>query len=355
VSAIEQPVTVLDPTRRRRQIVSGVIYFAVAAFAIFVVLPQFLGKDKEQMWPLAQAARIEWLALAILCEAVRYFCFGLVARQISLMLRQPLTRRESAQMMLSSHSVNRLLPSGGLVGFAVRFLFFAKYHFPFGRTLGLLITQNVVSGAVLLCTYMLGISFLLARELLTGWQIVLATSWLGVVSSVAVGQVYLGLRPQRLERVAAWWLRHMDRGVSGILKRTLYNPSALQKFLHDFSQSVHTTMRQPRGLLVAWCWQALAVTANITTLVCVFQALQVPIEIGVVIGAYIIAYYAQLALPNPGEAGSFEAMLSTTLVFLGVDGVAALTATLLFRFTSYWLPIPFGVLAYLNLKRQGKV
>jgi uncharacterized protein (TIRG00374 family) len=355
VSAIEPPITVLDPTRRRRQIVSGVVYFVLAVFAIFVVLPQFLGNDQAQMWPLVQAARPEWLALMLLCEVMRYFGFGLVARHISRLLGQPLTRGDSAQMMLGSHSMNRLIPSGGIVGFAVRFQFFGKRHFPFGRTLGLLITQNVVSGAVLLVTFLIGMSVLWWRGALTGWFALLAFGWLGVVVSIALGQVFLGLHPQLAERVAAWHLQRFDRGLSGILKRTLYQPAALQKFLHDLSQSIYTTMRQPRGLCVAWCYQALAVAANITTLVCAFQALQVNVDVGLVIAAYIVAYYAQLAVPNPGEAGSFEATLSATLIFLGMDKVHALTATLLFRFMSYWLPIPFGVLAYLNLKRQGKV
>ena len=355
MSSLEQPIQLIDPARRRHQIISGVIYFVVAAFAIFVVLPRFLVRDETQLWPLLRTARYEWLALAVLCECVRYFSFGLVTRQLAGLLGLRLTRSESAQMMVGSHAVNRLIPSGGVIGFAVRFQFFAKHQFSFGRTLGLLVTQNVVSGAVLLCTFIIGMSLMGARGLLTSWMLLVAVAWLCVVSGVALTQVWLGLHPRRLERVVSWWLQRVERGLSGVLKRALYQPMALQKFLGDFSQSVHTTIGQPRGLLVAGGYQALAVAANIASLMMVFNALQVPYHVGMVVGGYIVAYYVQLAIPNPGEAGSFEATLSSTLIFLGVEPVQALAVTLLFRFMSYWLPIPAGLLSYFNLKRQGKV
>ena len=74
-----------------------------------------------------------------------------------------------------------------------------------------------------------------------------------------------------------------------------------------------------------------------------------------IVSAFIIAYYAQLIAPTPGEAGAMEFALLGVLVGLGVPALQAAAMTLLFRFISFWLPIPVGVLCYFNLKRQGKI
>src|SRR5713226_3551718 len=106
MSTINQTLVtpLVEPTRRRRQLLSGVIYLALIALALYVVGQQFLGADSEKVWPILQSAKREWFALAVLCELLRYFCFGLVAQQVAKMLGRPVWRRDAAQMMLASLS-----------------------------------------------------------------------------------------------------------------------------------------------------------------------------------------------------------------------------------------------------------
>ena len=49
---------------------------------------------------------------------------------------------------------------------------------------------------------------------------------------------------------------------------------------------------------------------------------------------------------TPGGLGFVEAGLTGTLVLAGMSTGDAVLATLAFRLVSYWLPIPFGALAY---------
>jgi uncharacterized protein (TIRG00374 family) len=50
---------------------------------------------------------------------------------------------------------------------------------------------------------------------------------------------------------------------------------------------------------------------------------------------------------TPGGLGFVEAGLVGTLTLAGVHANDALTATLLYRLVSYWLPLPAGGIAYL--------
>jgi uncharacterized membrane protein YbhN (UPF0104 family) len=60
---------------------------------------------------------------------------------------------------------------------------------------------------------------------------------------------------------------------------------------------------------------------------------------------------------TPGGLGFVEAGLTGTLVLAGLSAGDAATATLAYRLVSYWLPIPFGGLAYLihrfTMHRKG--
>jgi uncharacterized protein (TIRG00374 family) len=64
----------------------------------------------------------------------------------------------------------------------------------------------------------------------------------------------------------------------------------------------------------------------------------------------LLAYVASLALGlvpiTPGGLGFVEAGLTSLLVLAGASPQEAVVATLLYRLVSFWLPIPFGLLAW---------
>jgi uncharacterized membrane protein YbhN (UPF0104 family) len=449
-------------SRVRRRLLSGLVYLLLTLVAIAVVVPQFLGHDKDQVIPLLQNVRVEYLALVILLETIRYTCFGLVARRLANGLgRQghmpsaksaegvgraiarplpttlrctaeeglrPLRRRDVIQMMLASYALARIFSAGGATGFLVRVQFYLRQGLTVGRTLALFIAQNVVSSIALLIVYLFGISVLWQRGDLTGLAIVAAAGWFVLALAVGAVQVAAGLRPDLIEQwlhraldyarahgallsnwtlpafielavvaaaLGALWLsgasqfveqlsaasvtvagllsaallastfasarmrvlveRHVGQRLHSALHSRLAQRDASQKFTHDLSEGVRHALGERSTLLGAFAFQATGLCADIAALVIAFQALQVPLQVPVIVAAYIIAYYAQLIAPTPGEAGAMEFALLGVLVGLGVSPLNATTTTLLYRFVSFWLPIPFGVLAYLNLKRSGKV
>ena len=76
----------------------------------------------------------------------------------------------------------------------------------------------------------------------------------------------------------------------------------------------------------------------------------VPIaSIGVV---YLTGSAIGSILPTPGGLGGVEAALTAGLTAAGVPGAAAVSAVLLFRLLTFWLPVPFGWAALKYLERQ---
>ena len=57
-------------------------------------------------------------------------------------------------------------------------------------------------------------------------------------------------------------------------------------------------------------------------------------------------------IPTPGGLGAVEAALTAGLTAAGVPGAVAVSAVLLFRLLTFWLPVPFGWAALNYLERQ---
>ena len=77
----------------------------------------------------------------------------------------------------------------------------------------------------------------------------------------------------------------------------------------------------------------------------------VPIaSIGVV---YLTGSAIGSLLPTPGGLGAVEAALTAGLTATGMPGAVAVSAVLLFRLLTFWLPVPFGwaALSYLERKK----
>lgn len=78
---------------------------------------------------------------------------------------------------------------------------------------------------------------------------------------------------------------------------------------------------------------------------------------GVAVVTVAVVYLAGGAIgaaaPTPGGLGAVEAALSTGLVAAGMSGASAVSAVLLFRVATFWLPIPLGWLSFAFMQRRG--
>ena len=58
-------------------------------------------------------------------------------------------------------------------------------------------------------------------------------------------------------------------------------------------------------------------------------------------------------IPTPGGLGTVEAALTAGLTAAGVPGAVAVSAVLLFRLLTFWLPVPVGWVAMRYLERNN--
>ena len=68
---------------------------------------------------------------------------------------------------------------------------------------------------------------------------------------------------------------------------------------------------------------------------------------------YLAASVVGQAAPTPGGLGAVEAAIAAGLTATGIDAGVAISATLVFRLWTFWVPTIPGWLAFQNLQRTG--
>jgi uncharacterized membrane protein YbhN (UPF0104 family) len=101
-----------------------------------------------------------------------------------------------------------------------------------------------------------------------------------------------------------------------------------------------------------------ALLAKLTTLVAFAAsawAFDVALPFAQLSALYMTANTVASAAPTPGGVGAIEAALIAVLTGAGVDPAVAVSVVLLFRFATYWLPVPPAWLALRTLRRSELV
>jgi len=112
-----------------------------------------------------------------------------------------------------------------------------------------------------------------------------------------------------------------------------------------------------RRVLGAGWWKALLYSAgnwllDLTALLIALAAVGAEPRASVVLLAYVVAAFLGMIPITPGGLGFVEAGLVATLGLAGIGTDQALLATLVYRLTSYWLPMPTGAVAYVLAGRM---
>jgi uncharacterized protein (TIRG00374 family) len=90
---------------------------------------------------------------------------------------------------------------------------------------------------------------------------------------------------------------------------------------------------------------------NIGILWACFEAFGISVPFGVMVQGYFLGMVANLAPSPAGGVGTVDAGMIGAFALFGVPVEDAIPAVLMFRVIGFWLPIPVGIYAYIQLRR----
>ena len=315
-----------DLARLQRVRPRTLLVIAALAGAFYFLLPQIA--QVSSSWHALQHAEWAWLPVIIGLSALTY-----VASAAALIGSVPghVPFGPAVLTQGASSFINRVSPANvGGMALNVRFLQKSGTSTPASVAA---VGVNSLAGAVMHLVLIVVFFALACHDLTKAFKLPSGSKILLILAVIiAVIGVILATRPGR-----RWTRKQLipgARSAAGSLRQAAASPVKL-------------------GLLVGG--SALITLAYIAALAASIQAFG-PGPGLVVIGAvYLGASALAAAAPTPGGLGAIEAALVAGLTGVGMQAGPAVSAVLLYRLATYWLPVAPGWLAWRALLRRDYV
>lgn len=314
----------------------GLVFFVFE----FLVVPQLAGARKS-LHLLSQLN--PWLVVAgVVLQVLSLYCYVELTRAV-LYPYSP-SRFNATKVTLAGHAISHVLPGGTAPAGALSYRILTELGVPRETTAFGLATEGAGSAVVLNVIFWLA---LIISIPLRGFNPAYGFAALAGVFLLGAffGTILLITRGQRH---ADQWLRSLARRVPAI------NPDKVSEQLSKVAARVAQLIDNRTQLWWAFFWAALnwlLDAACLFVFIWAFGTVVSPVDLLVAYGlANVLA-----AIPvTPSGLGVVEATLITTLVGFGVPHAQAILAVLSYRLINFWVPIPFGGLAYASLQwRRG--
>jgi uncharacterized protein (TIRG00374 family) len=289
--------------------------------------------DVKKFGQLLAHARPVWLGVAALLQLGTY---SSLAAQWWLALRRgrtPEPMRKLIRLTLAKYFADQVVPTAGMSGNVVLIDRLVRLGVPRGNAVAALLLQVIAYYA----SYAIGALIVLILL----W-------WKSRMSVLLGGAVLLFLAVAISIPVLILWLHRQGQGK---MPRWLSRWSKARDFFELVGEAPKGLIRDARLIASMTALNGLVFLADAATMQACVLALNVhaPLSAGYI--AFMLASIAVILGPVPMGLGSFEAVSIAMLRLFGVPFEAAISATLLFRGFTLWLPlIPGGLL----LRREMK-
>jgi uncharacterized protein (TIRG00374 family) len=351
-SGFEEPVTEEVESRMllgRRRLVTYALVVAVILVALYLVLPKLTGledslrkiEDADPLW-IVIALGFNLLSFAAYIALFRGILGG---RSGSTALRERLDWRTSYQITLAGLAATRLFSAGGAGGIALTYWALRRAGMGARAT-----ALRMVAFLVLLYTvYLIALvvcGIFLRIGLFPGPSPVGMTIVPAALAGLALILLFLvSLIPSDLERIVARWAEGHRR--IGFARRAASVPATIA----IGTRTALSLLRHPSSGLLAVVGAVGFWAANIAVLWACFHAFGESVPKAVLIQGFFVGMTANLLPFFPGGVGSVDAGMIAAFLAFGEPSSTVFVSVLAYRVIAFWLPIPPGILAYLQLRR----
>jgi uncharacterized protein (TIRG00374 family) len=332
----------------RRKLVSGMVLVLLIVVAIYVLFPKFVGAD-EAVSNLDEA-KWYWILIAIGFNVVAFVAYVALFRGVLGGTRDDdvhrrLDLRASYQITMAGLAATRIFSAGGAGGLVLTYWALRKAGVPRRRAACrmvafLVLTYFVYTAALLIFGVLLRTGVLPGRAPLAGTVVPAAIS-----GGIIVLFLLIALIPQDFERR----IQHYASGYRRVryLQRIAKGPATLAMG----TRTAIAYIRHPRRGLLAVSGAVGFWAANIAVLWASFEAFGGQVPIGVLIQGFFVGMAANL-IPSPaGGVGAVDAGMIGAFSIFGIDDSIVFPAVLTYRVIAFWLPIPPGIVAFVQLRK----
>jgi uncharacterized protein (TIRG00374 family) len=326
-----------------RRLVQTLVIVVVLIAAIYVLFPKIVGFE-DALGRIAEGD-LAWIAVAIGINFFAFFAYVALFRGVVGEKVIHLEWRESYQITMAGLAATRLFSAGGAGGIVLTYWALRKAGMERRQS-----ACRMVAFLVLLYSVYLASLVVFGVLLRTGVLSGAAPAGLTIVPAAVAGALIvlllaIALLPQDFEKTIARVTGGYRR--ARIARRLATVPATLA----TGTRTAITFMREPSrgGLAIIGAVGFWA--ANVGVLWASFRAYGVVVPFGVVVQGFFVGMAANLFPFAPGGVGAVDAGMIGAFVLFGFPSTSVFAAVFAYRAIAFWLPIPPGALAFLQLRK----
>jgi uncharacterized protein (TIRG00374 family) len=351
---VSEPVDSDEPTgglaTGRRRVVIYTIAVLVIVLALYLGLPQLAGLSDTL--DVIRGADPWWIAVALGFNILSFGAYvalfrGVIGgRSTSRAVAPHLDWRASYQITMAGLAATRLFSAGGAGGIALTYWALRRAGMPRQEAACRMVAFLVLLYAVYMLTLLVNGLFLriglFPGPNAVGMTIVPA-SLAGVLIAIFL---LVSLIPGDIERRLAGWSRGYRRRALW-LRRLARGPATVARG----TRTAFEILRYPSSGVLALVGAIGFWAANIAVLWACFHAFGEAVPKAALIQGFFVGMTANLLPFFPGGVGSVDAGMIAAFIALGEPDATVIVAVLTYRVIAFWLPIPPGILAYIQLRK----
>ena len=281
--------------------------------------------EEENIFQLARQVKLSWLAVALILQVGTYIVQGEIWCSVGHRAGHPLHRLLVYKLALAKLFIDQALPSAGMSGTVVVAQALETESLPHAAVLA----GVVINGTSFLMTYVVALAAALVVLFYSGqvrlWIVAISILFmlLGIVLSYGL-------------------VKFAGRELARVPKR-LRRYRMIQNALDVLKDADGRLVRNVRLQVIASTYQMLTFALDAATLWVLIHSLSAAISLPQVFASFMIANLMRSVSFIPGGLGTFEGAVVWMLRGSGVSVAVGLSAALLFRGTTFFLPMIPGL------------
>lgn len=331
------------PQFTTRRVIQMLVIVLVLLGSIYFLFPKLVGLG-DAMSRLGDAEPV-WIAVAIGFNVLAYATYIALFKAVVSGEALRLRWIETYEINLAALAATRLFSAGGAGGIALTFWALRKAGMgrrdAARRMVAFLALQYAFYPLALI---LFGV--LLRTGVLNGKDsLELTIIPAAVAGALLVFGLLIALIPADVERRLSPYA-HGEKA-KGFLQAAAKVPATLgEGFRFAFSLFTHPSRGGLAVLGAAGFW-----AASIGVLWASFHAFGVHVPLAAVVQGFFLGMVANLFPLAPAGVGAVDAGMIGAFVLFGIPEEAVFPAILVFRLIAFWLPVPPGIVAFLQLRK----
>lgn len=306
-------------------------------------------QSKDSFVKIWRGVQTEYLFLSVLSSALIYVAMGLSLYEVLRIMGRKIGKGAAIGIALVSTTVNYVVSSLGVSGFALRAHLLNRRRVPFGTCVTASIVITVLLYFVLAIIILQGSVLMLFNSSATTLQILKNFTLIVVMCGVCAAITAFLFNNEWRSK----WVRKIFRLMNKVLYRVfraLIPKGKYDDFVDQLDEGIdliHKKKNKLTGTIIYVCMDWLF---TILVLFFAFRAVGVHISAGVLVAGFAVGMVTTLIPILPGGLGAMELAMTAVFSQMGVDWDAALMATLIYRVVYYVLPGIVSIFIYWGLQ-----